>query len=145
MNKSVILVWTKEIIKSSYIKIKPVWAFLCIKYLFLAALGLCGHAGFPLVAGTGVNLVVLPGLLLSQSMGSRALRLQWLQLSGSRALAQQSRHMGLFALQRVESSRTRDRICVPCTGRQILIYCTTREVYNVILIIKILCVKLSVC
>ena len=35
---------------------------------------------------------------------------------------------GLDAPRYVESSRTKDRTCVPCTGRQILIHCTTREV-----------------
>ena len=32
-----------------------------------------------------------------------------------------------LALQHVESSQTRDWTHVPCTGKQILIYCTTRE------------------
>ena len=32
--------------------------------------------------------------------------------------------MGLVAPQRVESSQTRDRSCVPCIGRRILIHCT---------------------
>ena len=36
--------------------------------------------------------------------------------------------MGSVALRHVESSWTRDGTCVLCTGRQILIYCTTREV-----------------
>ena len=34
----------------------------------------------------------------------------------------------LFAPQHVGSSRTRDRTRVPCTGRQILNHCATREV-----------------
>ena len=38
--------------------------------------------------------------------------------------------MGLFALWRGESSRTRDQTCVPCTGTQIFIHCTTREVLS---------------
>ena len=36
--------------------------------------------------------------------------------------------MGLVALRHVESSRTRDRTCVPCTGKRILNHWTTREV-----------------
>ena len=36
--------------------------------------------------------------------------------------------MGLVALQRVESSWTRDQTCVPCIGRRIPIHCTTGEV-----------------
>ena len=35
---------------------------------------------------------------------------------------------GLGAPWHVESSQTRDQTHVPCTGKQILIYCTTREV-----------------
>ena len=52
---------------------------------------------------------------------------QQLQLAGSRAQAQLWR-MALVALQHVESSWTRDQTHVPCTGRQILIHCTNREV-----------------
>ena len=37
-------------------------------------------------------------------------------------------HMGLVAPWHVESSRTRDQIHVPCTGRWILNHCATREV-----------------
>ena len=40
--------------------------------------------------------------------------------------------MGLAALQYVEFSQTRDRTCVPCTGRRILNHWTTREVLIVI-------------
>ena len=58
--------------------------------------------------------------------------LQWLLLwrntgSGAREL-QESRHMGLVALQHVESSRRRDWAHVPCIGRQILNQWATREV-----------------
>ena len=38
--------------------------------------------------------------------------------------------MGLVALRLVESSRIRDQTHVPCTGRQILIHWTTREVHQ---------------
>ena len=36
--------------------------------------------------------------------------------------------MDLVPLQQVECSWTRDQSHVPCIGRQMLIYCTTREV-----------------
>ena len=36
--------------------------------------------------------------------------------------------MGLIAVRHVESSQTRDRICVPCIGRLLLNHWTTREV-----------------
>ena len=42
--------------------------------------------------------------------------------------------MELVAPQHVESSWTRDRTCVPCIGRRILIHCTTREVWTAALI-----------
>ena len=38
--------------------------------------------------------------------------------------------MGLVTPLHVESSQTRDRTRVPCTGRKILIHWTTREVQN---------------
>ena len=37
-------------------------------------------------------------------------------------------HMGLVALQHVESSQTRNQTCVSCIGRQTLNHWTTREV-----------------
>ena len=37
---------------------------------------------------------------------------------------------GLVAPRHVGSSRTRDRTCVPCIGRQILNHCATREALN---------------
>ena len=43
-----------------------------------------------------------------------------LGVCGSVVMAQ-----GLVAPRQLESSQTRDQICVPCIGRQILIYCTT--------------------
>ena len=49
------------------------------------------------------------------------------------AWAQQFWCMGLDALQRVESSWTRDQTPVPCIGRWILYHWTTREVLHVIL------------
>ena len=36
---------------------------------------------------------------------------------------------GLLTLPYVESSQTRDQTHVPCTGRCILIYCTSKEVH----------------
>ena len=42
--------------------------------------------------------------------------------------SQQCQHTGLAAPQRVGSSRTRNRTHIPCTGRWILNYWTTREV-----------------
>ena len=39
-----------------------------------------------------------------------------------------SRHTGLAASWHVGSSGTRDRNCVPCLGRCILLHCTTGEV-----------------
>ena len=41
---------------------------------------------------------------------------------------QQLWHTGLDVPHHVESSRTRDRTCVPCIGRWILYHWTTREV-----------------
>ena len=37
-------------------------------------------------------------------------------------------YVGLVVLRHVESSQTREQTHIPCTGRWILIHCTTREV-----------------
>ena len=65
--------------------------------------------------------------------GLQACGLQQVWLTGSRAQAQQLWHTGLAAPRHVGSSRTRDRTCVPCIGRQILNHCTTREVLTLII------------
>ena len=46
----------------------------------------------------------------------------------SRTQARQLWHISLVALQYVESSQTRDGICVPCIRRQTLYHWATREV-----------------
>ena len=59
---------------------------------------------------------------------SRCMGLLLLRTMGSRGLAQLLWRMGLVALWPVGSSWTRDRTCVPCVGRRILIHCSSREV-----------------
>ena len=51
-----------------------------------------------------------------------------LRCTGSRAQGQQLWPTGLVALQHVGSSRARAQNHVPCTGRQILSHCATREI-----------------
>ena len=70
----------------------------------------------------------LQWLLLLRSMGSRRTGLSSCSSRVSRAQAQQLWRTGLVAPQHVGSSQTRARTCVPCTGRRILDYGTTREV-----------------
>ena len=53
---------------------------------------------------------------------------QQLRLKGSKAQAQQLQLMNLVALLHAGSSWTRDRTCVLCIGRRILIHCTIREI-----------------
>ena len=88
-----------------YVLVGYVFKFFKI-HLFLAALGVCCCRGYTLVGASH----------LWQSTGSRVRRLQQLWL------------IGLAALQRAESSLTRDQTHVPCIGRQILNHWTTREV-----------------
>ena len=52
-------------------------------------------------------------------------RLQWLW------------HRGLVASKPVGFPQTRDRICVPCIGKQILNHWTTREVLKVLLLMYV--------
>ena len=107
--------------------------WLC--WVFVAA------CGFSLVAASGGYSSLwcagfsLQWFLLLRSTGCRCMgfsscgmRAQSLWLTGSRAQAQYLCHMSLVAPWHVGSSRTRDRTHVPCTGRQILNHCATREV-----------------
>ena len=100
----------------------------------MASLGL-HHWVF--VAACGLSLVVASGGYFS--MRCTGFSLQWLlllQSTGSRhkgfsncgMQAQQLWCKGLVAPRHVGFSRTRDRTCVPCIGRQILNHCATREV-----------------
>ena len=45
---------------------------------------------------------------------------------------------GLYSTQHVESSQTKDWICVSYFGRQILIYCATREVSACLFVVEVL-------
>ena len=58
----------------------------------------------------------------AQAPGTRA------SVTAACMLSSGGRCMGLVAPQQVGSSQTRDGTHVPCTGEQILIYCTTGEV-----------------
>ena len=99
------------------------------------------YMGFSLVVASGGYYTLqcmgfsLWWLLLLQSTGSRhagfsscSTWAQQLWLVGFRGQTQWC--MGLVALWHVGSSRTRNRTCVPCIGRQILNHCVTREVPN---------------
>ena len=79
-------------------------------------------------------------LLLLQSTGSRAHRLQQLWHMGST-----SGHMSLVAPWHVKSSWTRDQTPVSCIGRQILNHWTTREVQSHVFMLEIEVKFLSVC
>ena len=90
--------------------------FFFLSYLFLVVLGLHCYTGFSLVMESGgYSLVLVLGLLLLQSRGSR--------LPGFRSCGS-----GLVTLRHVVSSRTRDWTCVPCVGSQILKHWATRKV-----------------
>ena len=93
-----------------------IYLFNCI-YLFLATLGLhCCAQAFSSCSGLWLLCCGAPA---SHSGGFY--RGAWaLGVCRSVVMAQ-----GLVAPRQVESSWTRNQICVPCIGRQILIYCTT--------------------
>ena len=84
------------------------WAFIAVCRLSLVA----ASRGYSSLWCTGFSLW---WLLLLQSTGSRARRLQ------------QLRRTGLAAPWHVGSSRIRAQTCVSCIGRQILNHCATRE------------------
>ena len=81
-------------------------------------------------AGATLQLVMCRFLITVASLVAehrlQVHRLQQLWLARSRAQAQQL-CTGLVALRHEECSQTRDRTHVPCTGRQILIHCATKE------------------
>ena len=105
-----------------------------LRWVFIAARGLSlvgASGGYSSLRCVGFSL---RWLLLLQSMGSRrtdfsscGTRAQQLWLVGSRAQAQQLWRTGLGAPRYVGSSQTRAQSCVPCTGRQTLKHCATRE------------------
>ena len=78
------------------------------------------HAGF-LSLQRGHSLVVVHGLLM-----------QCLLLLQSMGCSMQYQHLGLVAPKHVESSRTRDRTCVPCISRWMLNHWLTRQVLSYI-------------
>ena len=103
-------------------------------------LGLCCCAGFSLVAASGgysLTAVCTVPIAAASCCGAQArgcadfsgcgTRAQQLWFLGSRARAQQLRHMGLVALQHVGSFQIRDRTHVSCIGRRILYHGATRE------------------
>ena len=112
---------------------KFIYFWLC--WAFVAALGfslVAASGGYSSLRCVGFSLW---WLLLLQSSGSRCTgfsscgtQAQQLWFAGSRAQAQQLRHVDLVALQHVGSSRTRTRTHVLCIGRRIVNHCTTREV-----------------
>ena len=115
--------------------------WLCRVFLAACRLSLAAVSwGYSSLGGTGASS---RRLLLLQSTGSKhpasrscstQSRSPWLRLFGAPGPAVWhvgSRSRGSrasVALQHVQSSRMRGWVRAPCIGRQILIYCTTREV-----------------
>ena len=98
-------------------------------FFFFGCVGSCLlHAGFLQLRRVGAVLhcgaqASHRGGFQARSTGSRHA-----DFSSCSTWAQQLWHTGLVAPRPVGSSRTRDRTCVPCIGRQILNHCATREV-----------------
>ena len=94
--------------------------FSCTESLLLCAGSLC-------FSEWGLLSSVVPRLLtavasLAVERGLQVHSLQQLRHVGSVVVVH-----GLSCLQRVESSRTRDRTHIPCIGRQVLNHWTTRK------------------
>ena len=112
-------------------RILKIFIYFWLHWVFVAACGL-----FSSCIEWGLLFIAVCGLLIAVASLAVEHRLQvcglWqLWLAGSRAQAQQLWCMDLVALQHVESSWTRARICVPCIGRRILNHCATREVRHI--------------
>ena len=101
---------------------------LCVGYFFLAYF-LFGCAGSFVLLWAFSSCGKLRATLWLWCAGFSLRCLLLLQSTGSRAFGfQQLCHTGLVALWHAESYWTRDQTCVPCIGRQISNYWTTREV-----------------
>ena len=106
----------------------------CFKISFCFYFWLCCCAqAFSSCCEKGYFFLAVHGLLIGMASliaehRQQAHGLQQLQLTGSRAWAQQLWGMGLAAPQHVGSSRTRDQTYVHCVGRWIPNPQTTREV-----------------
>ena len=95
----------------------------------------CVEQGLLFVA-VGRPLIAVASLVAEY--GLQACGLQQLWLADSRAQAQQLWHMGLVAPWHVGSSQTKDRTCVSCIGRWILIHCATREVPIILFLLSVI-------
>ena len=100
----------------------PCWVSVAVCRLSLVA----PSRGYSLVTVLGL---LIAGLLLLWSTGSRGPGLQYSWLEDSRAWVQELEHTGLDAPGHVRSSCTRYLICLLCFGRQIPSHWTTREVH----------------
>ena len=100
------------------------WVFVAARRLSLVAV----NGGYSSLWCTSLSL---RWFLLLRNTGSRH--------TGFSRVSAQALECGLSSCgaralavpQHVESSQTRDRTHVPCVGRQILNYCTTREVQGI--------------
>ena len=108
-------------LKIIYFTFLATLAFLCCAGSSLLWVGFLFFAVMPISLLTAVASLVAEHKL-------QACRLQQLQLSGSRACAQQFWCTDLVALPHVETSRTRGWTQVPCIGKQILKQLITRGV-----------------
>ena len=88
-------------------------SFICLMSVRAGALWLC----------TGSSLVVASGCCFPVRCAGCSSRLLLWKRSWQEVWT-----TGSPASRRVGPSQTRDRTCVPCTGRRILSHCTSREV-----------------
>ena len=130
-------IWGGQLFKFIYLFFNLFYFWL--RQVFVAARGLSLAAASGGYSSLQCASFSLWWLLLLRSTGSRhagfsscGTRAQQLWLVGSRVQAQQLWLMCLVALWHVGSSQTRDQTRLPCTGRWILNYCTTREVPGVV-------------
>ena len=80
------------------------------------------------VAVHGLSLVVLSGGSSPAVVLRPLTAVAWCSTQAQALRAQSLWNPVLVAPRHVESSRTRNRTCVPCVGRQVLFHCASREV-----------------
>ena len=128
--------------------------FLFKNFTYLLFLFIFGCAGSSFMwglfldgASKGYSLAAVCGLLLVQSMGSRAhcfsscsTRAQWLLLPRSRIQAEQKWRKGLVVPRHVGSSQIKARTHVPRIGRWVLYHWAAREaLYTLWNVVEIEC------
>ena len=129
------------------------WIYLCYvsflqaSFFFKIYLFIFGYVGSSFLCESFLQLWQAGAILHRSARASHYRGLSCCGAQAPDAQAQQLWLTGLVAPRHVGSSQTRGRTRVPCTGRQILNHCATREaqasIFNIISTLMVLTMNLS--